>query len=253
MWAKKYHRTLICLLPVILASCSLFKEPERKSDKEMGIYLQLGIRYLNLNNLPSAKENLELAAKIEEGNKQPVYVALAFLYEKLDKFDDARAEYERALKLEPEDLNVQNNFGRFLCDRREFDKGMALLTQASSNMLNQSSWMPLTNAGRCKMAMGDKAEAENFFGKALQANPSYAPALLEMQKLNYQNGAFKVAHDYQQRFASVSGLTPESLWISIQTENSLGNATAAKEYSQQLLDKFPFSNEAKQIKSTQRP
>jgi type IV pilus assembly protein PilF len=74
-----------------------------------------------------------------------------------------------------------------------------------------------------------------------------------MQKLNYQNGDFKTAREYQKRFLSVSNPTPESLWIGIQTENALGNEMIVKEFTQLLLDKFPFSNEAKQIKSTQRP
>ncbi len=252
MWTKKRNRVAVCLLPVILAACSLFSAPERESDAAAGVYLQLGIRYLNLNNLPAAKENLELALKTDS-NKLPVHVALAFLYEKLEKLDDARAQYESGLRIEPENLDLQNNFGRFLCDRREFDKGMALLTQSSGNLLNQNPWMAFTNAGRCQMAMGDKAKAETFFGKALQGNPSYPPALLEMQKLNYQNGDSKAAREYQQRFLSVSEPTPESLWIGIQTESALGNTMIVKEFTQLLLDKFPFSNEAKQIKSTQQP
>ena len=252
MWTKKRNRIAICLLPVVLVACSLFSAPERESDAAADIYLQLGIRYLNLNNLPAAKENLELALKTDS-NKLPVHIALAFLYEKIDKFDDSRAQYERGLRIDSENIDLQNNFGRFLCDRREFDKGMALLTQSSANLLNQNPWMAFTNAGRCKMAMGDKAQAETFFGKALQGNPDYAPALLEMQKLNYQNSDFKAAREYQKRFLGVSDPTPESLWIGIQTENVQGNEMIVKELTQLLLDRFPFSNEAKQIKSTQRP
>jgi type IV pilus assembly protein PilF len=216
------------------------------------VYLQLGIRYLSLNELNSAKENLELALQ-HNADSVPTHIALAFLYEKLNKYDDARNSYNIALGLDPENITLQNNFGRFLCDRREFDKGMALLTQASANMLNETPWLALTNAGRCQMAMGNKTKAVTYFEKALNSNPNYAPVLQEMQKLSYQNGDFKGARNYLERYLTVAEHTPESLWLAIQTENSLGNDMQAKEYTSLLLEKFPYSNEAKQIKSSLPP
>jgi type IV pilus assembly protein PilF len=130
---------------------------------------------------------------------------------------------------------------------------MELLTKASTNMLNESPWMPLTNAGRCQMAMGDRKKAATYFEKALEFNSNYAPVLQEMQKMSYQNGDFKAARDYLARYLTVAEHTPESLWLAIQTENALGNQTLAKDYTNQLLEKFPYSNEAKQIKSTLPP
>jgi type IV pilus assembly protein PilF len=250
-YVKKFNRVAVYLLSIALVSCSSFL-PERESDEAASIYLQLGIRYLNINNLPAAKENLEMALKTDSDNTA-VHIALAFLYEKLNKFDDARAQYERASSLDPENLDLQNNYGRFLCDRREYDKGMALLTQASSNLLNQTPWMALTNAGRCQLAMGDRSKAENYFNKALQVNPNYPPLLQEMQKLSFQKSDYKAAREYLQRFLTVAEQSPVSLWIGIQTEAALGNEMLVKEYTDLLLEKFPYSNETKQIKSTPRP
>jgi type IV pilus assembly protein PilF len=250
MWRKKFNRMVLCLLPLTLVTCST--AVEREHDDAADIYLQLGIRYLGLNNLPAAKENLELALK-SDSDSVPAHIASAFLYEKLNKYDEARSHYEFALNLDPENLNLLNNFGRFLCDRREFDRGMALLLKTSANMLNETPWMAFTNAGRCQMAMGDKKTAQTYFEKALQANPNYAPVLQEMQRISYQNGDFKAARDYLQRYLSVAEHSPESLWLAIQTESALGNEMLAKEYTSLLLEKFPYSNEAKQIKSTLRP
>lgn len=250
VWLKKFNRMVLCLLACSLIACSTALE--REHDDAVNVYLQLGVRYLSLNNLPQAKENLELALQ-SDSDSIPAHIAMAFLYEKLNKYDDARNQYDIALNLDPENLSLQNNYGRFLCDRRDFDKGMALLTQASTNMLNEEPWMPLTNAGRCQMAMGDKAKAQSYFEKALQINPNYAPALQEMQRISYQNGDFKAAKDYLARYLTVAEQSPESLWLAIQTENSLGNEMLVKEYTNLLLEKFPYSNEAKQIKSTLRP
>jgi type IV pilus assembly protein PilF len=250
VWSKKRNRIVLCLLLAALVACSSIFEKE--GTDAVDVHLQLGVRYLSLNNLPMAKENLELALQ-SDSESIPAHIALAFLYEKINKYDEARVQYEQALKLDPENLNLQNNFGRFLCDRREFDKGMDLLTKASTNMLNENPWMPLTNAGRCQMAIGDKGKAGTYFEKALEFNSNYAPVLQEMQKMSYQNGDFKAAREYLVRYLTVAEHTPESLWLAIQTENALGNQTLAKDYTNQLLEKFPYSNEAKQIKSTLPP
>ncbi len=250
MWLKKLNQIVRCLLPIALVACSTVAEREAADGAD--VHLQLGVRYLNLNNLPAAKENLELALK-SDSNSVPAHIALAFLYEKLNKYDDARSQYELSLNLDPENLSLLNNFGRFLCDRREFDRGMTLLVKASTDMLNETPWMAFTNAGRCQMAMGDKKNAQGYFEKALQVNPNYAPVLQEMQKLSYQNGDFKAAQEYLQRYLSVATQTPESLWLAIQTESALKNDMLVKEYTNLLLENFPYSNEAKQIKSTQRP
>lgn len=250
MWLKKLNRIAVCLMPVVLVACSTVAEKEKID--AANVYLQLGARYLSLNNLSLAKENLELALQ-SNSDSIPAHIAMAFLYEKLNKYDDARQQYERCLGLDPENLSLQNNYGRFLCDRRDFDKGMALLTKASSNMLNETPWMALTNAGRCQMAMGDKKKASTYFEKALQANPDYAPLLLEMQKMSYQNGDFKASREYLERYLTVATQTPDTLWVAIQTEQALGNEMLVKEYTALLLEKFPYSNEAKQIKSTLRP
>lgn len=244
MWRKS---VLCCVLMVGLSACETLEQ----KDSEAEIHVQLGARYLSLGDYAAAKENLETAVE-KNSSSVPAHIALAYLYERLNKFDDAKNEYEIVNRLDPDNLSLQNNYGRFLCDRREFDKGSALLEKLSSNLLDSSQWVTYTNLARCKLGTGDKSSAEKYLTRALQQNPNYAPALLEMQKISYQNNNYQAAKDYLQRYLSVAPQTPETLWIAIQTESSLGNTIAVKEYTDLLLEKFPFSNEAKQIKSTSK-
>lgn len=243
---KMMYRVPLFLLTVTLIACT--STTEKKTTDSADVYLQLGVRYLSMNKLEIAKENLQQALKKDSHNAQ-AHNALAFLYEKLNAYDDARDHYETALNLSPEDLGIQNNFGRFLCDRGEFEKGMALLTQASSTPLNDRQWLALTNAGRCQLAMKQQQKAEDYFRQALQLNDAYAPALQEMQKLSYQKGELWPAKGFLQRYLSVASHTPQTLWIALQTERALGNQKQAAEYQKQLLETFPLSEEAKLIKS----
>lgn len=244
MWRKNL---LCCALLSSLTACETLEQKEHQAD----IHVQLGARYLSLGDYAAAKENLE-AAVDKNSDSIPAHISLAYLYERLNKFDDARNHYEIVNRLDPDNLSLQNNYGRFLCDRREFDKGIVLLESLSKNLLDSTPWVTLTNLGRCKLGVGDKASAEKYLTTALQQNPNYAPALLEMQKISYQNNNYQAAKDYLQRYLAVAPQTPETLWIAIQTESALGNSIAVKEYTDLLLERFPFSNEAKQIKSTSK-
>jgi type IV pilus assembly protein PilF len=240
---KTINRFALVLLVAALSACGLGNtENENSGD----IHLQLGVRYLGMNKLELARDNLLQALKNNSNNAQ-AHNALAFLYEKLNQYDNANKHYEIALDLISDDLGVQNNFGRFLCKRGEFEKGMDLLTQASSNPINDRQWMALTNAGRCQMAMGQKQQSENYLRQALQLNSSYAPALSEMQKIAYEKGDFWAAKGFLQRYLGVADHTSETLWFAAQAERALGNKELANEYKKLLLEKFPLSNEAKKI------
>ncbi|MGZ4980280.1 MAG: type IV pilus biogenesis/stability protein PilW [Methylobacter sp.] len=238
------NRLALVLFVTTLVACS--STGSTKNNDSDDVHLQLGVRYLSMNKLELAKENLLLALKDNSGNAQ-AHNALAFLYEKLNQADNAKDHYETALSLTPDDLSVQNNFGRFLCEHGEFEGGMELLSKASANPLNDRQWLALTNAGRCALSMGQKSQAENYFRQALQLNNAYAPALSEMQKIAYEKSDFWAAKGFLQRYLSVADHTPETLWIAAQVERALGNRELAREYKSLLLEKFPLSNEAKKI------
>jgi len=244
--SKKINRlTIGLLLVLVLSSCASSTGNAPKDEDLASIHLQLGVRYMDLNKLEIAKENLQLALKKDRKNAQ-VHNAFAFLYEKLNDHDKAKEHYEKALDLTPNDWSVQNNFGRFLCDRGEYEQGMDLLTQAISTQLNDRQWLALTNAGRCQQAMKQQQSAKAYFKQALILNNTYPPALLEMQKISYQSGDYWAAKGYLQRYLSVADHTSGTLWFGMQTERALGKTGLAKEYQSLLLQKFPLSDEAKQ-------
>ncbi|MEI7839664.1 MAG: type IV pilus biogenesis/stability protein PilW [Methylococcaceae bacterium] len=234
-----------------LMACATTDDKKTIEGSTADIYFQLGVRYLNLNKLEIAKENLQHAIRLDNKNAQ-AFNAMGVLDEKLNKIDDARSHYQNALDLTPDDLSVKNNYGRFLCEQGEGERGMALLITATKDGLNDRPWLAMTNLGRCFMQLAQYQEAETYFEQALQLNANYAPALLEMQKVNYQKGDFMVAKVYLQRYTQATEPTSESLLIASQIEGASGNAEMAKQYETLLLTKFPLSIEAKRFKAVNK-
>ena len=236
------------LIATSLTSCAVFTDHSSESADFTRIHLQLGVRYLEMNKLQLAKENLELAIEQEPNNIQ-VQNSIAFLYEKLNNTQLANSHYHTALNLAPDDWSVQNNYGRFLCEHGKNEQGLELLTKAIATPLNDKPWLALTNAGRCQELMQQTQQAETYFKQALNLNNSYAPALLEMQKISYLSADYWAAKTYLQRYLAVSEQTANSLWFALKTEQALGNHSLAKQYHQQLLEKFPLSEEAQKSTS----
>ncbi len=238
-----FRWSLALLVITSLSSCALLKDHGTEHADYTRIHLQLGVRYLEMNKLELAKENLLLAVEQEPNNVQ-VQNSIGFLYEKLNNTELANSHYQKALNLAPDDWSVQNNYGRFLCERGDNQQGLELLTKAIATPLNDKAWLALTNAGRCHESAQQVQQAKTFFKQALSLNNSYAPALLEMQKISYHSADYWAAKSYLQHYLAIAEQTSISLWFALQTELALGNKSLAKQYQKELLEKFPFSNEA---------
>lgn len=246
-------RILLFCAALTLSACSWFgaKSPDRDQKQVSNTYYQLGVRYLDMNKIEEAKENLTRSLDEDSDNAQ-ARNALAVLYEKLRQYDEAEDQYETALAIKPDDSGTQNNLGRFWCEHDQPEKGLVLLVKAGDNPLNERPWLALTNAGRCELTLGHQDRAETAFRKALEFNKDYAPALAAMQKISYQKGDLWPAKAFLSRYLSVAGHTPETLFIGYYTERALGNRAPAEAYRTLLLDKFPNSSEAIKVGSARK-
>lgn len=243
-----FCRLWVCSVALMyLVACSLPAQ-EKDNKDTVAIYLQLGERYLQLNKLAIARENLQHALMLDNQNAQ-IYHALGVLNEKLRLIDAATVNYQQAFALTPNDLRIQNNYGRFLCEQGDTQQGITLLIQATTNELNERPWFAMTNLGRCYLQLSNNIDAERYFMQALQIHADYSPALLEMQKINYIKGDIANAKAYLARYQRVAQDTAESLLMAIKIENAAGNSAIAEHDRQLLLSQFPLSQEAKTLKS----
>ena len=246
-WAVLINLTIKFLLSISLTSCESIFDHGVKQSESADIYLQLGVRYLDLNKLEIAKQNLLLALDKDPNNAQ-IQNAYAFLCEKLEDYPKAKEHYLMALGISPDAWSIQNNYGRFLCEQGDRQQGLEILKKAFATPLNDKPWIAITNAGRCQLDTQMQNNALSYFEKALFHNSNYAPALLEMQKLSFNAGDYGVAQTYFKRYLDVGAYTPASLWIAMETEFALGQSQMAHTYEEKLLEQFPLSKEAKQIR-----
>lgn len=241
-------KVVTALFLLILGGCvSNNRSSTEKSDEELAeLYLQMGVGYFELGKDRVAMEKLQYALKLDDNNSE-VYDALAVLYQRREEFDKAKRYFEKALDLAPHDPGTMNNYGLFLCDLGEYDKGMQYLKESLAMPINSRKWFALTNIGMCEYNHGSRASAESYLREALQQNSAYAPALQQMMIISYDKRNYMSAKGFLQRYLQIAKHNAKTLYYAMLIERSLGDTRKADEYKRQLVDKFPLSKEAKQI------
>lgn len=233
------------------AACGLVPNVsgDSMSDADKAVlYMQMGSRYMDMDMLDVAKEKLESAVRLDSGNAD-IRNAMGVFYERIKDYDAAASNYESAVGKAPNNFNIKTNYGRFLCDRGDYQKGLEVLRQALELPMNNRQWFALTNIGVCYVKQNDLRQGEDYLRQALQLQADFPPALLEMLKVSYRDRQFMSARAFLERYLGVAKHTPETLWYAFQTERALGNGNLAEAYGEQLLSTFPSSKEAQDIKT----
>ena len=238
-------------LLMMLSACSGGKpvvkgsnEPNLKQAARINV--ELGSGYLRQGRFKLAKTKLEKA--IEQDPKNALaYSTMALLNERIGKLDEVERYYTRALQLDPDNADVQNNYGTFLCNQRRFKEAHKQFQAAWENPFYQTPHFAFANAGACALKQQDYPNAEEYFRRALQRDPKFASVLFMMAELGISTERYLLSRAYIQRFHEVNRPTAASLWLQIQAEKALGAVSNYQELSRKLLKDFPDSNEAAKL------
>jgi type IV pilus assembly protein PilF len=158
----------------------------------------------------------------------------------------AEADFKQAMRVDPNDSDTKNNYGLFLCQRQRGKEGIRYFLDAVKNPLYQTPDVAYKNAGLCSRDMGDLQGAEEFFQRALRANPGQPQALYSMADLSFLRDDFSGAKQYLDRYMrAVPTPGPEALWLGARLERRLGDRTAMLSYGNQLRRRFPSAPETK--------
>jgi type IV pilus assembly protein PilF len=248
------RRVLALGLGALLAACSsdssvkpLPDDSPYSSLSASQIYVEKGVKYMDAGNYDVALKDMKRAIDLDDDNSE-AYNAIAVLYERIDQYPNAEANFKKALSVKPDNYGAHNNYGRFLCNRGRPVEAFQEFQKIIGNKLYDQPWVALTNAGICARGAGKRGEAEDYLRQALEVAPNFPPALLEMAKLSRENGQNLSARAFLQRYFAAAGPSPSSLLLAIEIETSLGNSDVAQEYAQALRSQFGGSKEASEAR-----
>jgi type IV pilus assembly protein PilF len=238
-----HHLLALAILLVLTACASDGPSRAEEKAKASDVFVRKGVNYMEDGRFDLALHDFKHALEFDSGNSE-AHNAMAVLHERLNKPEAARSHYKRAVSLNGDNYAAVNNYSRFLCAHGDTEEGIQELRRVLNYNLYNNPWMALTNLGICYKSAGRMADAEQAFRQAIERQPTFSPALLEMAQISFANQEFMKARAFLQRYASSAPQTAETLWLAVRIEEALGNMHGAHEYSQQLRSRFPNTPEA---------
>ena len=239
--------SLLILLGLLQACMTVDSDQQTQDEKASAVNVQLGIGYLQQNNLDLANEKLTKALR-QDPNSASVHNAYAILQERLLQTEKAEFHYKKATTLDPDNSQAANNYGAFLCRHGREMESEKYFIQALKNPLYSTPEFAYTNAALCLLQLGEPSEtakAKEYLRKAIAAKSDFGPALLAMANLLFDEGEYTAAKPYLDRFHLVAKPTANSLWLAIRNTLQIDGQGDVTELAQRLGNEFPDSEEYK--------
>jgi type IV pilus assembly protein PilF len=210
------------------------------------IHTELAASYFELGNMGVALEEVREALR-SDGNYGPAYNVSGLVYARLKEDRLAEENFQRALRINPNDHDANNNYGQFLCQRKQEKESIRSFLAAGRNPLYPFPDRSYVNAGVCARRGGDSVGAEDYFQAALKVRPNQTQALYHLADMSHARGDLGAAKGYLGRLARAGADTPEVLWLGVRVARKMGDNNAQASYARQLRNKFPDSRETRAL------
>jgi len=209
-------------------------------------HTELGQMYLKQGRFDVALEEARIAIEAERGYA-PAYNLSAQTYMALRQDGLAGAEFIKALRLAPNDPEINNNYGWFLCLTGKVKESLSYFEVALKNPLYQTPELALNNAGVCHMLNKDDVSGEAYLMRALKLNPNNLRAYYLLADIDYRRGHFMEARDWLKKLHGKIEPTSETVWLSLRIDRKLGDRRSEAANTGILRGKFRDSPEYVQM------
>jgi type IV pilus assembly protein PilF len=200
--------------------------------------VSLGLTYLSNGNFSQAKANLDKALNFAPKSAD-AHFAMAYYYQQVDELTLTEEYYLKALKLAPENPNIINSYGAFLCEQGRYEKAKSYFLKAVSSKSYVSTAETYENLAICAVDQGKTDEAVGFFESALNHQPTRGKSLFFLAQLQKEQGNYGEAKKTLWKYDRVSRVSPESLWLSYEIAQGLSDTEAALGYGELMKSMFP--------------
>ena len=250
-------RILFAMLLVVLAGCSAQTTVETKqvtdtsladARRRAEVHTALAGEYYARGNYTVALSETRLAIK-DDSTYFPAYNMQGLVYMELREDGPARESFDSALRISPNNPEVLNNFGWFLCVRGDGQRGLPMMQKAASDNMYQSPEKAYLSAGLCLRRMGRNAEAEESLRRAVLIRPDLIGALFNLAVLAYERGAYKESETYLLRYMQLGQPALDALVLGVRLARQSGDKMIEDSYMQQLRRRFPDSPQLRELEA----
>ena len=249
----RFERALLISLMLVLAGCvnrgldAPHETPNASIEKQdvqrrAAIRIQLAVGYYQQGQNKVALEEIRQALLISP-DLLDAYAIRALIFMEMGEKKLAEENFLYAMKLAPNDLEIANNYGWFLCQNDREKQGLVLLERALHDSAYPTPAKAYNNAGLCSLRIKDARAAEAYFMQGFRIDPSNPGLNANLARVFFDRGDFSQARFYINRVLKLDVMTVDVLWLAIRIEKKLGDEAIINSLTTQLRRRFPNSRE----------
>lgn len=210
------------------------------------LHTELGVGYYSRGQPVISLEELNNAIKLDPSYALP-YSVLGLVYNSLKEIALAESSFQKAIELAPQDPEIRNNYGWFLCANKKEKSALEQFEVAIHNPLYQTPEMALLNAGRCAALTSEYAIAEEYYQQALKKSPNLGQAHQGLVELAYRKGNLQEAREHLAGMRNLSNPPSEALWLGYCVAKKLDDKESQESYAAQLRKRYPDAPETQKL------
>lgn len=253
------------------------------------LHTELASGYYSRKQYQVALEEINEALKAyrEYG---PAYGMMALIHARLGDFKGAENAFYQAIQVSPNDPDIRNNFGAFLCERQRFRESLIQFDYALRNPLYLTPQIALQNAAECAYKGGEIPQAKHYYQQLGREMPAITPSaplitpsvtppaspipskstqstapssqqnstieqsdLLQKGRSAYEGGDLITAQTHiQKALQDTSSPSPALLHLALCIERRFANEEGEEKYADLLLSQHGRSYEALSLNTSDR-
>ena len=249
-------RIALAIAALVAAACSSQSTVETKpvTDNQAAdgrrraeVHSALAGEYYQRGNFAVALQETRLAIKDD-----PTYVGAynmqGLVLMELKEDGPARESFAQALRIQPNNSEVLNNYGWFLCTRNEAQRGLDMMQKATTDNMYPTPEKAYLSIGLCLRRMGRNAEAEASLRRAVLIRPDLIGALFNLAVITSERGAMNDAENYLLRYMRLTSQPSfDALVMGVKIARARNDSGAEQSYLQQLRRRFPDAPETAEL------
>ncbi len=242
MWRKSLIMSSLIMSVVACVVTETTGLHPASDEERLQAHLELARGYLENRDVARARKPLGRAFDIDSSSWE-VNDLYGLIFEMEGESKLADQHFKRALRSDPRNARVLNNYGAFLYGQGRYRDARKRLEKATEDPNYVGRSQVYENLGLVMMRLGEVEEAERAFQRSLMLNSAQGQATFELAEIYFDRGAFDIARQYYDAYRNVVRQGPRSLWLGIRLGRVYADEDAVASYSMQLRNLYPGTRE----------
>jgi type IV pilus assembly protein PilF len=215
--------------------------------KRAEVRTELASTYYRDGRLAVALEEAQRAVQVDS-RYAPAHGLLGLIYMEVGDRREAEASFGRALRLEPDNSDILNNYGWFLCQTGRERESVEYFQRAAGNRLYATPGLAMRNAGVCLLKVDDLDGAERALRRALEFDAADSVTKYELARLYLRRNQPDRAGFYYGLLDPASRASAPGLWLGLRIARAHGDLRRERELAGQLSERYPDSAEVAKLR-----